>query len=158
VNTSAAAALEATFTGTATVTTTYAQAPGPYVEPIQIGLRFDDARTAVEITSFPTIKTEPFQTPFGMNTTTITKIGGGSGTYNSGALTMPLTLRFDHSVNLPFVEEDSTQDVVLSTNPPGAPVDSAGKVTLAGSAPFKGGILGGSTGSLTIEGTIAPVP
>jgi hypothetical protein len=153
-----AAALDATFTGNATITTTYAQAPGPYVESIEIGLNFNDARTAINITSFPVIKTEPFSTPFGTNVTTITKIGGGSGTYNAGAISMPLTLRFDHSIDLPLFQEDSTLEVVLSTDPPGTPVDTAGAVKLVGAGNFQGGILNGSTGTLIIEGTVAPVP
>ena len=152
------AAFEATLTGNATITTTYAQAPGPYTESIQIGLTFNDSRTAVHVTSFPLIKTEPFATPFGTNVTTITKTDGGSGTYAAGAMSMPLTLRFDHSIDLPFLQEDSTLDLALSTDPPGAPVDAAGTVKLVGSGNFQGGILGGSTGTLTIEGSISPVP
>jgi hypothetical protein len=158
MDTSSAAALEATFTGTATVTTSYGQARGPYTQPLEMGLAFNDTRTAVHITSFPVIKTEPFSTPFGSNVTTITKTGGGSGTSAGGAITMPLRLKFDHSIDLPFFQEHSTLDVVLSADSPGSPVDPGGAVKLVGSGTFQGGLLNGSTGSLTIDGTITPVP
>jgi hypothetical protein len=71
---------------------------------------------------------------------------------------MPLTLHFDQSIDLPFYDEDSDLSLVLSTNPPGAPVAANGSVTLTGSGLFTGGFLGGSTGTVVITGVIAPVP
>jgi hypothetical protein len=150
--------LEAVFSGTATITTTNSSAPGPYSSAVQIGLLFDSARTFVAITSFPTIATDPFDTPFGPNVTTVTKNGGGFGSYAGGSIAVPLGLHFDQSIDLPFFEEDSDLSVGLSTNPPGSPVDSNGAVTLAGSGVFGSGFLNGATGTLTIAGTISPVP
>jgi hypothetical protein len=71
---------------------------------------------------------------------------------------MPVALRFDHSLELPFIAEDSEYSVRLTTDPPGSPVDAAGQVTLVGSDTFQGGILGGSTSALNIAGTISPWP
>jgi hypothetical protein len=150
--------LSATFTGTASITTTFSQAPGPFTQSVQFGLFFDGFRTFISITGFPAITTAPFSTPFGSNTTTVTKIGGGSGSYASGNIVMPITLRFDQSLDLPFFEEDSTLGLVLTTNSPGSPVNAGGNVSLVGSGTFQDGVLGGSTGNLTIAGTISPVP
>jgi hypothetical protein len=150
--------LAATFTGTATITTTNSSAPGPFTAGVQLGLFFDGARTFVVITSFPPIATTPFSTPFGPNVTTVTKTGGGSGSFANGNIVMPLTLHFDQSLDLPFFDEDSDLPLGISTNPPGSPVDGSGGVTLAGSGVFQGGFLGGATGTVSITGTISPVP
>lgn len=148
--------LEGVFDGTATITTTFGQAQGPFSQSVRFRVTLNGARTVIAIASFPTIQTT-FDTPFGRNTTTVTRISGGSGSYAAGNIMMPLALRFDHSIDLPFFEEDSTFNVVLTTNPPGSPVNPEpfGDVTLVGTAPFNGGILGGSTGTLTIAGTIS---
>ena len=150
--------LEATFSGTATITTTNASAPGPFSTSISLVLIFDSARTFLGITSFPPIATAPFQTPVGTNVTTVSRAGGGQGSYAAGAIVLPLALHFDQSLDLPFFEEDSDLALVLTTNPPGSAVDAAGSVTLVGSGPFTGGFLGGSTGTVTIAGTISPAP
>jgi hypothetical protein len=150
--------LAATFTGTATITTTNSSAPGPFTAAVQLGLLFDGNRTSVLITSFPPIATQPFSTPFGNNVTTVTKTGGGLGSYANGSIVMPLTLHFDQSLDLPFFEEDSDLSLGVSTNPPGSPVAANGGVTLAGSGVFQRGFLGGATGTLSISGTISPAP
>jgi PASTA domain len=149
--------LEARFDGTATITTTFGQAPGPYTQPVRFNVLLNGARTAIAIASFPTIQAT-FDTPFGRNTTTVTRTSGGSGSYAAGNIVMPLGLHFDQSIDIIFVEEDSDLNVVLTTNPPGSPVspEPFGSVTLVGSGTFNGGILGGSTGNLTISGTISP--
>lgn len=150
--------LAAIFIGTATITTTNSSAPGPFPAGVRFGLLFDAARSFVTITSFPPIATQPFTTPFGPNVTTVTKTGGGSGSFANGNIVMPLTLHFDQSLDLPFIEEDSDLPIGVSTNPPGSPVDGSGRVTLAGSGVFQGGFLGGATGTVSITGTISPVP
>jgi hypothetical protein len=148
--------LEARFTGTATLTTTFGQAPGPFVEDLAFNVVFDSSRTMLSIVSFPLI-VERFETPLGENTTTITRRSGGSGSYSAGNIVLPLGLRFDHSVDLPFFQEDSDLDIVLTTAPPGSPLtpEPFGNVTLAGSATFSRGVLGGDTGTLVIAGTIS---
>jgi hypothetical protein len=150
--------LQATFAGTATITTTNPSAAGPFTSPILLGLIFDGARTFVAITSFRPIATAAFPTLAGMNVTTVSRTGGGQGSYAGGAIRMPLILHFDHSIDVPFFEEDSDLSVLLTTDPPGSPVDASGSVNLAGSGTFGGGFLGGATGTLSIVGAISPVP
>jgi hypothetical protein len=151
--------LDATFSGTATITTTNTFAPGPYTRPVTLTLVFDGHRTFVGITTFPAITSDPFDIrPFGRNVTTVTKTQGGSGSFNAGAILLPLTLRFDQSIDLPLWDEDSDLTLTLSTAPPGSPVAADGSVTLTGSGTFSGGFLGGSIGMVTLTGVIAPVP
>jgi hypothetical protein len=148
--------IEAIFTGTSELTTTYPMAPGPYVNDIRFKVLINGERTVITILNFPVISTS-FDTPVGSNTTVVTPIGGGTGSYNKGAIVMPISLHFDHSIDWPIYEEDSDLNLTLSTDPPGSPVtpEPFGKVTLVGSGQFIGGILGGSTGTLTVRGTIA---
>jgi hypothetical protein len=147
--------LEATFTGTATLTTTNALAAGPFASPLQLGLRLDGLRTYIVVTSFPPITTAPIDTPLGQDITTITKGDGGFGGYTNGNISVEITLHFDHSLRL---AGDSDLTVILRTLPPGSPVAADGAVTLAGSGTFQHGFLGGATGTLVIAGTITPVP
>src|SRR4051812_46843956 len=56
------------------LTTTDARAPGPFNGNIELGILFNATRTQVSITSFPDIVTMPFDTPLGINVTTVTKI------------------------------------------------------------------------------------
>jgi hypothetical protein len=148
--------IEAIFTGTSELTTTWASAPGPYFNDLRFKLLISGDRTVITITNFPVISTS-FDTPLGTNTTVITRTGGGTGSYDAGAIAMPISLHFDHSIDLPGYEEDSDLSLVLSTDPPGSPVmpEPFGDVTLVGSGQFTDGLLGGSTGTLTIRGAIA---
>lgn len=153
--------LVATCTGTVEFTTTFPQAPGTYRGAVTIGLWFDGTRNSVLVTSL-SIDPVIFSTPFGNNTLSISKIGGGSGVYSkqTGDLAVSLLLGFDNSIDLPFVEEDSELSITLSTAPPfGSPVTSMGQVTVAGSGVFQKGIfLNGFTGTIVAVGTITPVP
>jgi hypothetical protein len=151
-----AAALAATFTGEATITTDFGPAQGPFVADIEVGLKFTSS--TVVITSFPPIRTDTFDTPAGPNKTTVTKVGGGSGTRTNGSIVLPLTLNFDHSADLPFVEEDSTLSLTLRTSGAGSSVKPNGDVTLVGSGTFSGGVLDDRRGTLKIKGRISPSP
>jgi hypothetical protein len=149
--------LDTVLNGTATMTTTYGAAPGPFTAPVSIQVTFNGARTFVAMTSFPPI-TATFSTPLGKNTCTITRSSGGTGSYAAGTLVVPITLHFDQSIDLPFYDEDSDLPLILTTSSPGAPVDGAGHVVLAGTGTFTGGVLGGSMGSITLDGTFATHP
>jgi hypothetical protein len=150
------APIDAIFTGTSELTTTYASALGPYYNEIRFKVLINGERTVIIITQFPAISTS-FDTPLGANTTVVTRTGGGTGSYNAGAIVIPISLHFDHSIDLPLYEEDSDLNLTLSTDPPGSPLtpEPFGNVKLAGSGQFIGGILDGETGTLTVHGTIA---
>jgi hypothetical protein len=157
--------LETTFTGSVTLTTSYPSAAGPFTSPLTLGVFFGPGRTNLMITSFPLITTPPFNTPIGNNVTTVKLVDGGQGSYNSGdgMLGIQVTLLFDHSIDLPFYEEDSTLPLFLGTGSVGdlhgAPLDRAtGKLNLVGEGVFQGGIMAGRTGRLVIAGTLADLP
>lgn len=63
--------------------------------------------------------------------------------------------RFDHSFDLPVLEEDSDLRVTLSTRAAtGSAVDAAGNVRLVGGGTFEGGLyLGGKPCVVTLAGT-----
>lgn len=149
--------LASTLSAVVTLTTSKPEAAGPYAMPIEFGCIFDGNRTVIALTSFPDIATS-FDTPVGRNTTTVSKVAGGSGSYSAGQIDMSITLHFDQSIDLPFYEEDSDLPLVMSTSPPGSAVDATGAVTISGTGTFVGGYLAGATGTVTITGTFSPVP
>ena len=173
--------LSTVFTGTSTLTTTFPEAPGPFRTQVTIGVEFSAARDRVVITSFPDIRTLPFPTPLGSNTTTVEYVGGPPGTFGpgTGALAIPLSLRFDQSIDVPWLsyEEDSTITIPLSTSGAADGADAApvnpttGAATLVGTAEFQGGVLGGdeplggalgtldrARGTLVLSGAFDPIP
>lgn len=137
---------ESTFYGVATM-----EIPSLHVKQrrrMQIGVRFSPDRRDVEIVSFPSFTTKEFGTPFGKNRTTVSLKAGGRGSYDprTGRLVLPVTLHFDQSLDVPFVEEDA--DVALTLTTDGdrgshvAVVDDLAKLGLAASSRFtaRGGI------------------
>jgi len=149
--------LEAQLAATVTLTTTKPEAPGPYQMPVVIGVILNGARTFISLTSFPDVATS-FDTPVGRNTTTVSRSSGGSGSYSGGEINIPVTLHFDQSIDLPFIDEDSDLPLVLSTSAPGSPVDAGGQVSLVGTGAFVGGFLAGANGTISIDGRFTPAP
>jgi hypothetical protein len=146
--------LNATFSGTAIMTTTNSDVKGPFKEKVSASVIFykwDRTRFAIGISA---IHVGPFDTPAGSNTTTVT--GGGPGTLNpgTGAMTAILNLHFHHSL---AVAGDSDLTITVSTSS-GSPLNSDGHVRLNGSGKFKDGFLGDDNCTLTITGTISPHP
>ena len=127
--------------------------------PAEMDMVFDAPRTSVAVANFVPIVSLPFQTPLGMNTTTVSLQSGGNGPYNAGSMAISLVLFFDHSIDLPIIEEDSTLPLRLTTDPPGGSVvDAAGNVALAGTGTFQGGYLDGSTADVTLTGQLTRHP
>ena len=150
---------------------------GPHtIDPVAFQLRFNPDLSRLTIRNFPAIQTMEFDTPFGKNTTTVTRIGGGVGIFDppSGHMEIPISLLFDQSLDIIIVEEDSRlhfrEDNPLSTrqvNSPtgvfeetGSPLNrSTGEIRLVGGSVFEGGFpLGGSDASIEIVGSLSPVP
>jgi hypothetical protein len=157
-----------TFNGQGTLVTSNMRAPGPFTQNLLVGLELSpDGRTAT-ITSFPTIVVGPFSTPVGNNTTTITKTGGGTGSFDpsTGALDIPITLHFDQSH---VFAGDSDASCTLTTGTSRSPggvfagtgvplTRPSGTTSVVCGFRFQGGFLGGDDGFLTVAGTITPVP
>jgi hypothetical protein len=139
------------------LTTTFNGAAGPFKHPITLPIRIEN--TVISVGSF--IIKFTFPTPLGTNTMTITKARGGTGSYGAGRIVLPITLRFDQSID-PGFEVDSMLDLVLSTDPPGSAITPGpnGAVTLVGSGVFTGGVLAASSATIVIVGdsTVAPRP
>lgn len=148
-------ALDATFKGTATMTTSNSHAPGPFKQSVNLGLAFSDwDHRDIWITSFPPISvTYDTGTVVGTVTTTVS-MNSGAGTFDptTNTITLKLSLFFHHSTSL---AGDSTLDITLSTT---SLLDAAGKITVGGGATFKDGYLGGDSCWLTVTGTISPHP
>lgn len=133
---------------------------------VSIGLRFGEDRTSAEITSFPSVVTEPFDTPFGTTTSTVSLARSSTGEINrgDGSLRLPVTLHFDQSLDLPIIQEDGDLTVDLSTDADGGQrIDPAtGNVALSGSGRFQGqgstNPLDGQDAQIIVSGTLTPVP
>jgi hypothetical protein len=149
-----AAPLSAAFVGTATMTTTNKNAPGPFTSDIRLSLSFEDCRSTLRITEFPAISVT-FGTPIGDNTTTVTLPSGGSGTFAAGRVEIPVSLRFGNSIP---AAGTSFADMTLTTASGGGAALRAGSLTLVGSGRFRGGFLNGSNCRLSVTGTITPAP
>lgn len=157
IDSGGALAVNATFTGTATMKTSNSKASGPFNQKISIGLYFSEADTKteprdVEITSFPSIPVT-YDTPIGEVTTTVSK-QSGSGSFNpkTNKITLDLGLLFKHST---ILAGESTLAITLKTE---SPLTAKGNITVSGSSKFQGGYLGGDTCWLTVKGTISPHP
>jgi hypothetical protein len=142
------ATVEAVFSATASFTTTFVALRGPFATSIQLRLLFNGLRTRVDVLDFP-----PISAPFGSGVVTIAKVGGGSGGYLRGSVTLPIALRFDRRGG-----EGSILELTLTTAAPGSPVDAKGNAALAGLGVFRDGLLDGTAGTVIVSGTISPVP
>jgi hypothetical protein len=149
--------IEAFFIGSSTFISTNEHAPGPYYNDLSFRVNITENGTGITILDFPEIRTL-FPTPLGIGETTITLIDGGTGSYAAGKISLPMALHFASAIDSLY-HDDSDLSLVLSTDPPdGRPLtpEPFGNVTLAGSGQFMGGFLNGSTGTLTVSGTIKP--
>jgi hypothetical protein len=142
------------FIGTYGLTIAHPDAAGLHEGDVEIGVLFNASRTEVDITSFPELAM-----PRDDEVTTISKIGGGNGTFDkpSGRLALGLVLKFDHSE---FFVSDSTLSFTLSTaNVGGSPLNSTTRaLTLAAKGTFNGGHLGGSQAELQVAGKLGTLP
>ncbi len=171
---------EVTFSGTVTIEIDHSNAAlrRPRTLPITFALQFSADRRQVRLPRFPAIETAEFDTPYGRNRTTGWRIGRKvEGTYDpaSGQMEVPISFLFDHSLDVPFIEEDSeisfTGENALTTGEArspsgvfvrhGSPLDRATReISLVGASVFVGGdkVLGGCDCSLQIAGTLSQLP
>jgi hypothetical protein len=134
---------------------------------ISLGIRFSVDRRRVEISSFPPIQTESFDTPFGSTRSTVTLDSSSTGEFDpdSGRLVIPVTLEFDQSLDVPLINEDARAAFELSTEAQGgAAFDrETSDLTLAAQSTFEG--IGGGINPLdglevhvAISGALDPAP
>ena len=155
--------LNTTFSGTFTLSISHPSVSSPLTGAVSATAYFNAPRTTVILFSLSPLSAT-FATPLGMNTTTVSLIGSGNGIFDkpTGQMSLLLPLFFDHSIDLPFYDEDSRLDIPLGTGTAGslvgAPLDVTGSIALVGSAVLSGGLLGGSRADLAIMGIFSTLP
>ncbi|MEA2361863.1 MAG: hypothetical protein QOD71_1008 [Thermoleophilaceae bacterium] len=157
---------QTTFSGNATLRTTHPDAPS-FTVTFSIGLGFFDGLTQVLVVSFAPIVAGPFDTPLGANLVTVTNKGAGPGSFDAatGAISVPVKLKFDHSVvligdsDLALTLTTGSAEGVDGATITGSPLDSTSSgLTLVGSGTFDGGQLGNHAGDLVAVGTLDALP
>jgi hypothetical protein len=160
--------LTSRFTGTATVRTTDGNAAGPFDVDLDLDLRFSRNRCSVTITRFPRLNLRTKRLPvIGRITVTVTKTGGGSGSFHpvSGTMNIPIILHFHYDTAL-ISDDDANFDLTtgrsVSRNGAfdvtGSPLTQEGSISLTGTTRFRNGYLEGKEGSLVITANISPRP
>jgi hypothetical protein len=113
--------LFSTFTANVILRTSNPNAKS-FSEMLTIETMFSGDRESVVITDFRSITDTSQIAPGVSDTVTVTLIGGGVGTFNpsqipfeSGAMSVPIELRFHHEVTGGIQLGDSTLSLILST-------------------------------------------
>jgi hypothetical protein len=131
--------------------------------PLHCRITFSPDRQFVSLSEFEPIRTGDYAAKLGpltvTNSTAVHLKSSARGTLtDDGHFEIEVVLRFDHSFDAPFVEEDSDLPITLTTHHGGKPLDSKGGVMLIGSGRFIGGALDGCRCHLTYRGRVAPMP
>jgi hypothetical protein len=176
--------LDSTFSGTATTRTSNSNAPGPFIQPINLTLNFSSDRRIIRLTGFSPVQVGPFPvnhpTEGPINViTTVSLVTSSLGSFDpsSGQLQIQTTLDFSHrnaaTGGAIFGAGPSQIDFNLTTGPVSSPILVMGRpisligsprnaltgaIKVVGSSRFRNGFLGGSDCSLEITGTINPIP
>jgi hypothetical protein len=154
----AGAPLPSSFNGTATLRLNHPNTPNAFNRPVPMSVEFSRDRCNLRIVRFPPIvQTFDTGTVLGTNTTTITMIRGGTGSFNqtTGHIDLPVTLLFSHSIG---AAGPSTCDLRLRTDVSGGQPLSMGRARLVGSCRCAGGFLNNTNGDFTVEGSFSPSP
>ena len=131
---------------------------------LRCDIEFSADRERVTLHGFDPLTTPEYSAKVGFvtvtNSTTVHLQSADQGTITrDGHVEIPVVLHFDHSVDAPFVEEDSDLAITLSTRAEGGgALDERGKVTLVGEGLFEGGHLAGKRCLLTYEARVKPLP
>ena len=165
--------LATTLAATLTFRTTRDGFTDPLQRPISVDIELTDARRRADARRLhPIVLPEvPVQTPLGTlkDTITVSRHAGGIGTFDpaSGALEIPIELRFRHTIPA----GDSTLKLTLTTgtsvNDPlwnvltGAAADRSTTpvaLRLVAIGSFVGGALDGQRCAIELDGTLDPSP
>lgn len=131
---------------------------------LRCDVRFSAERERLSITKFEEIVTPSYEAELGparvTNRTTVRLKSSAVGSVTrDGHVSIPVVLRFDHSVDAPFYEEDSDLPLTLSTKGEGGrPIDARGRAVLVGTGRFEGGALAGRQCAVTYRGQLAHRP
>jgi hypothetical protein len=158
-----AAPLSASFSGTATIRTTNAQAPGPFIASITASVTFSSDRTSVTLSNLRDADGRPLSFPAGGISVSISLPQPAAGSFDpqTSTLTLSPTLVFGEGIGgtdritVPLTTGSETSSLGTLT---GSPVDAAGNVTVVGAATFTGGFLNGSSADFRVVGRISPAP
>jgi hypothetical protein len=155
--------------GAATLTTSWNQAPGPFVQTVQASVffkaPFHQDIMLTSLTNILVLITSP-PAPQQVNVT-ITLNGVSTGSYDpgNGFMSLTLPLHFHYDVAIPDDNIVFFLDTAAASG--GFPMDAFGTVTLAGSGTFTDGFLAGNgfgspsqpqTANLIVTATIVPHP
>lgn len=159
--------LEAHFEGEVTAVTTDSDAPGPYNRRFRVGLLFSRSRCEVQITRLDTVCFPVSNLPVvGNICVRVSRVSSRVGRFFpvTGALSIPVTLRFTYGVAL---AGDDEIELTLSTETrdqqsgfAGSRLNTSngtqltGTLTAVGAGQFRNGFLGGSTGVFRVRGDL----
>jgi hypothetical protein len=140
----------ATFIGVATLATSRPDFRGPYARPVTADLLIDErGRVTVASMYLAPVK-------LGSVTCTISQLPRtGIGTYVAGDLR--LTIGLHVGIDVLRGAQDSEILLTLTTDSPGSRVTADGQLTLAGTATFQNGYLGGRLATMVVSGTISRI-
>ncbi len=134
---------------------------------VSFNVTFLDNDCILRLDTFPDIKTTYEVSKGVSNTTTVKWTKGGTGNYEwpSGTITLPIDLRFEHSIPL-ALPSDVHFDLTTATagwpnwrEDEGRPLDwTTGKVTLIGASEFKGGYLDRTRVRIALTGVFSKWP
>ena len=139
----------ARFVGVATLTTSRPDFRGPFTRPLSADLLIDErGRVTVASVDLGPVKV-------GSVTCTISQLPKtGIGTYDSGAL--HLTIGLHVGIGALRGAQDSEIMLELTTQSPGSRATAGGRLSLAGTATFQNGYLGGRLATVVLDGAISP--
>ena len=140
----------ATFIGVATLTTSRPDFRGPFARPVSADLLID-GHGGVTVTS---VYVEPVR--LGSVTCVISLLPGTErGTYVAGELRLTVGLHL--GIDVLRGAEDSDITLTLTTESLGSRADAEGRITIAGTATFHRGYLGGRLATMVVTGAMTPV-
>ena len=136
------------------------QSFGPYYVPaVQIYITYNKVKQWARMDGLSLAVTNPFFTPWGENSLTVSLVTSNAGRFMGDQLLLPVRLRLESSLDLPNIDETSEVPLYLGTTPPlGRPISAEGRARLGGVGICDGGLLSGSHCKIIVTGGLSPIP